>query len=191
MQENVKELLEEIKNLSSLMLDLAYSSVFFSSKDIASEVVELYERTEEIEEKLLIHLFSASRETHLAKKLLSVVEVVESAKRVASAARNMSQLVLDNRELHPIIKEALQESDESITRAMIGQNSILMNQTLGELRLKTETGIHIIAIRRGSKWLFNPRKTTQMMKNDILIGIGPKTSCKKLRKLAEGGAKKL
>ena len=32
MGKNVKELLEELKNLSELMLDLAYSSVFFESK---------------------------------------------------------------------------------------------------------------------------------------------------------------
>ncbi|MBI2579752.1 MAG: potassium channel protein [Candidatus Aenigmarchaeota archaeon] len=185
MQENVKDLLEEMKNLSSLMLDLSYSSVFFTSKDIASEVVELYDRIEDIEEKLTIHLLSASREPHLAKKLVSVFEVVESAKRVASAARNMSQIVLDNKELHPIIKEALQESDERITRAIISGSSLLANQTIGDLRLRTETGIHIIAIRRGPKWIFNPRKATNLMKNDILIGIGPKASCRKLRRLAE------
>ncbi|MDI6721081.1 MAG: TrkA C-terminal domain-containing protein, partial [Candidatus Aenigmarchaeota archaeon] len=154
---------------------------------IASEVLELYERVENIEEKLFIHLLSASREPHLARKLISVLEIVESAKRVASAARNMSQLVIESNDLHPIIKEALKESDESITRAIISKNSTLTNRTLGDLRLRTETGIHIIAIRRGSKWIFNPRKITKMMRNDILIGIGPKASCRKLRKLAEGG----
>ena len=186
MQENVKDLLEEMKNLSSLMLDLAYSSVFFTSKDIASEVVELYDRIESMEEKITIHLLSASREPHLAKKLISVLEVVESAKRVASAARNMSQLVLDNKELHPIIKEALQESDEGIARTVISGISPLANRTIGDMRLHTETGIHIIAIRRGPKWIFNPRKETRLAKNDILIGIGPKASCKKLRRLADG-----
>ncbi len=190
MQENVKDLLEEMKNLSSLMLDLAYSSVFFSSRDIASEVVDLYDRVDELEEKLFIHLLSASREPHLARKLVSVLEIVESAKRVAGAARNMSQLVLENNELHPIIKEALKESDESITRATVSGSSALSNQTIGDMRLRTETGIHIIAIRRGRKWIFNPRKTTKMMKSDVLIGIGPKASCKKLRRLADGGARK-
>ena len=190
MRENVKDLMEEIKDLSELMLDLAYSSVLFESKDIAKEVKLLHDRLEEMEEKIYLHLFAASR-GKLAKKMISVIDLVESAKWVAFAAKNLSNMVLEGSALHPIIKEALKESDESITKAIITRNSMFHNKSIGEFRLGTEMGVHIIAIRRGDRWIFDPRKHTEMKEGDILICVGPSSSCDRLRKIAIGKVKKI
>lgn len=189
-KETVKDLIEEIKNLSSLMLDLAYSSVFFESKEIAEEVELLYERLDVLEKHLYIHLFAASRGRD-AKKLISVIELVESGRLVASAATNISNIITSGHTLHPIVKDALKESDESITKASVSSTSILAGRTLGELRLETNTGANIVAIRRDRKWIFDPKKHTPIVRNDILIGIGPKNSCRKLKALAEGSLKSL
>ncbi len=190
MPENVKDLMEEVKDLSELMLDLAYSSVFFESKEIAKEVVLLYSNLEELEEKLYYHLFAASRGRQ-DRRLISVIDLVEGSKMVASAARNMSEMVLEGAELHPIIKEALKASDESIVRAIVSRTSILVNKTLGDVRLRTNLGMNVIAIKRDNKWIFDPDKTVRMLKDDILIGIGSLDSCRLLSKLAEGEIKKL
>ena len=185
MPENVKDLLEEVKNLSELMLDLAYSSIMFESKEIAKEVLLLFNNLSDLEEKLYAHLFAASRGRY-SRKLISVIDVIESSKMVAAAARNMSELVLEGAEMHPIVKEALQASDESIARAEIKRESALANKTLGELRLRSKTGVTVIAIRRKDKWIFYPHKNTLMLENDILIGVGPGEGCKLLGKLAKG-----
>src|SRR3989344_6518110 len=173
MSETVKDIIEDVKNLSELMLEMAYSSVFFESKDIAKEVMILYNDLEELEEKLYLHLFAASR-GRPSQRLISVIDIAESAKLVANAAKNLSETVLEGRKMHPIIKEALKESDESISRAVVSSKSILKDKTLADLRLRTEMGMHIIAIKRGNKWIFNPKKDTQIFENDMLIGNGPK-----------------
>ncbi|MFC2143282.1 potassium channel family protein [Candidatus Aenigmatarchaeota archaeon] len=189
MQENVKDLLEELKDLSQLMMDLAYSSVFFKSKEIANEVSALYERLEELEEKLYLHLFAASRGRAI-KRLISVIDLVESSKTIATAAKNLSQLVLEGKQLHPVIKQALRDSDEGIAKAMITKKSKLCRKKIGELRLRSETGGDIIAIRRkDKKWVFAPDKNTKLHEGDSLICMGPTHSCKKLRKLASGEGK--
>ncbi len=190
MVESVKELIEDVKNLSELMLDLAYSSVFFESKEIAKEVMVLYNELEELEEKLYLHLFAASR-GKIQKKFISVIDVVESSKWVGNAAKNMSETVLEGKALHPVIKEALKDTDESIVRAAVTKRSILCNKTLGELKLRTEMGLNIIAVRRGNKWIFDPKKVTDILENDIVFGVGPSISCKKLSKLARGEVKKI
>ena len=41
---SVKDILIEMKNLSELMVDLAYSSVLFQNKDAAEEVLNLEDR---------------------------------------------------------------------------------------------------------------------------------------------------
>src|SRR3989338_7040384 len=102
--ESVKELIEDVKDLSELMLSLAYSSVFFESKDIA-----------------------------------------ESSKMVGTAAKNLSEGVLQGRKMHPIIKDAIRESDESIVRCVVTDKSIMKNKTLADLKIRTDVGMQIIA----------------------------------------------
>jgi uncharacterized protein with PhoU and TrkA domain len=189
MSENVKELLEEVKDLSGLMLNLAYSSVFFESKEIAKEVIILYNDIEGLEERLYVHLFAASRGQ--AKRLISVIDIVESSKFVANAARNLAEMILEGADLHPVIKQALRESDESITRATIKSKSIIKGKTLGDLKLRTETGANIIAIKRGAKWIFDPKKSTTIEKGDILIAVGSMESCKRIQSISSGEDKKL
>jgi len=189
MGENVKELLEELKNLSELMLDLAYSAVFFENKDIAKEVMLLYERLEDIEEKLYMHLFAVSK--RMSKKLISVIELVETSKHVAGAAKNIAEMILDGKLLHPIIKEALKETDESIVRTKVSKNSILSEKTLGELKFRSNTGIDVIAIRRGKKWIFDPKKNTRVQVGDVLISVGSLESCEKAKEIASGKIKEM
>jgi len=38
---SIKEILIEMKNMSELMVDLAYSALLFNSKDAAKEVIKL------------------------------------------------------------------------------------------------------------------------------------------------------
>ena len=57
---SVKDILIEMKNLSELMVDLAYSSVLFQNKDAAEEVLNLEDRVNslnyEIKKQFLLHL---------------------------------------------------------------------------------------------------------------------------------------
>ena len=184
MGKNVKELLEELKNLSELMLDLAYSSVFFENKDIAEEVLLLFERLEDLEEELYMHLFAISQK--MSRKLISVIELVETSKNVASAAKNIAQMVLEGKLLHPIIKQALRETDESVVMTRILKNSVLSGKTLGKIKLRSNTGIDVIAIRRNKKWIFDPKKNTRMNQGDVMICVGSMESCEKAKKLASG-----
>ena len=190
-QGNVKDLIQDVKNLSGLMLNLAYSSVFFESKEIAKEVIILYNDIEAIEGNLYLHLFAASRGAHQAKRLIGVIELAESAKFVANAARNMAEMVLEGRELHPIIKDALHESNESIARETVLKKSILVGKSLGDMKLRTETGANIIGIKRNGKWIFDPQETARICEEYVLIFVGSKESCKRLHKLARGELKKL
>ena len=184
MGSNVKELLEELKNLSELMLDLAYSAVFFKNKIIAKEVVVLYNELEELEEDLYMHLFAVSKK--MSKRLISVIELVETLKSVAMAAKNLSEIVLDDKLLHPIIKDVLKESDESISKTKISKKSVMVNKTLGGMKFRSNTGIDVIAIKRGRRWIFDPKKNTKIHPEDTLITVGSVESCEIMVKLASG-----
>ena len=192
--DTVKDLLEEIKNLSGLMLDLAYSAVFFRNKEIANEVLLSFEKFEDLEERLYKQLFAASR-GQAEQALISVIDVVESGKNVAMAARNLAEMISEGKTLHPVIHEALEETDETIQRATIVPNSILAHKSLKELQLGAEVGITVIGIRRGEekegRWIFYPRGSTVFEEGDVVIGVGSNESCSKFFHLATGKLKEL
>jgi len=183
---NVKILLEELKDTSELMLDLAYSSIFFNNKEIAEEVMLLYEKIKSVEENLYMHLFSASRGTYNSK-LISLIDIVESTKNIANAAKNLANLVIDGRELHPVIKEAIEDSDELISRVTIGENSSAINKTLRELGEKL--AVNMIAIRRKKekeyKWIFDPKIDTKILAGDTIIIVGHESACNTLKQLLQ------
>jgi len=94
-------------------------------------------------------------------------------------------------EPHPVIKESIKESDITITRAKVRENSVLANKTLGELNLASETGMWVIAIKRGKKWIFGPTESTKILPGDILLAKGPIEGVKHFIKLCKGEDKKL
>lgn len=183
---NVKTLLEELKDTSALMLDLAYSSIFFNNKEIAEEVILLYEKIEKLEENLYMHLFSASRGTY-SLKLISLIDIIESTKNIANAARNLANLIIEGRELHPVIKEAIEESNEVISRVSVDENSPAINKTLRNLG--ENLIINMIAIRRKKgkeyKWIFNPKIDTKILAGDSIVIVGHESACDKFKKLLQ------
>ena len=183
---NVKTSLEELKDTSALMLDLAYSSIFFNNKEIAEEVTLLYKKIENLEEDLYMHLFSASRGIYNSK-LISLIDIVESTKSIANAARNLANLVIEGRELHPVIKEAIKESDELISRVIISENSQAINKTLRELG--ENLVVNMIAIRRKKekeyKWIFDPKIDTKILAGDTIIIVGHESACNTFKQLLQ------
>jgi len=58
----VRDLLVEIKNLSELMIDLAYSAVLFDSRELAEEVLELEESVDTLAYILDMNVMIAARD---------------------------------------------------------------------------------------------------------------------------------
>ena len=69
--------------------------------------------------------------------------------------------------------------------------SILCGKTLGELKLGSETGMFVIAMRHQDRWLYGPTKKTRIESGDILFAKGPEDGEKHLLELASGKSKKI
>ncbi|MCA1845089.1 MAG: potassium channel protein, partial [Actinobacteria bacterium] len=46
-------------------------------------------------------------------------------------------------------------------------------RTLGELRLETETGFYLLAVRRGGRYVYRPGPRVVLAAGDELIATGP------------------
>ena len=181
---SIKNLLIEMKNMSELMVDLAYSAVLFNSKDAAEEVLTLENRVNAMNYEIKKESLVAARSYEDAEKLTALLEIAEAAESMANAAKDLADLVIKGFKPHPVFKMVMEESDKMITRISVIEESDLSNKTLGELLLVNRTGMRVIAIRRGESWIYGPDKNTMILANDILILKGTDEGSELLLKLA-------
>jgi len=188
--EEVMDLFLEMKDTSELMVDLAYSSLLFYNKEIASEVEHLGDKVEEMSGRLkrLSLEKMSGRSTDATLMLLRMDTYVNA---IADSAMSIVDVVLRDIEPHPILRESIMESDVGIFKTMIKERSIFHCKCIKDLRLATETGMWIIAIRRGTKWIYGPERDEKLMAGDTLFVKGPEEGMKKLNRLASGKLRKL
>ncbi|MCK5029887.1 MAG: potassium channel protein [Thermoplasmatales archaeon] len=180
-----EDIVLEIKDKSELMVDLAYSSLLYDNKIIAKEVYDL--------ENLIDNLFGKIQRESLedvqkgkltVNAALTLMRLAQAGEEIADAAREIADVELRDVELHPILKMSVQESDEVLTKTQVDSRSILCGKTLGKLKLGSETGMMIIAMRHKNKWLYGPNKNTKIDPGDILFAKGPEDGERHLINLA-------
>jgi len=177
----------EIKDKSELMVDLAYSSLLYDNKTIAEEVYDLENLIDELYESLQRDtLEDVSKQALSVDSALTIIKLAKAGEEIADAAQEIVDVQLRDVELHPIIRMSLKESDEVLTRVLVKQESVLCGKTLGELKLGSETGMTVIAMRHKNRWLYGPNKKTMIDPEDILFAKGPEDAEKHLQELAEG-----
>lgn len=183
---SVRDLLVEIKDLSELMIDLAYSAALFDSKALAEEVLELERSVDTFAYLLDMNVMIAARDAEDAELLVGVSAVAAAADKISDAAADIATLVTKNIGIHPLVRQAFESVEEHLIRVEIKPDSILADASLGDLELAARIGVDIIAIRRNREWMINPPETEKLEKGDILIARGAPHGVDDLKGLAEG-----
>ncbi|MHC1581026.1 MAG: potassium channel family protein [Methanopyraceae archaeon] len=182
----VVDLLTEMKNLAQLSVDLAYAVLLFGSEELAEEVKRIESRIDELSLSLKAKLALAVRSVEDVRKLLPLMELAQSMEVITDAANDVAETVAMGAEPHPIVKEAIAKSEEKFKLVRVEEGSELDGRTLGELKLASKTGMHVVAIRRGRTWIVGPDKHTEIRAGDVLIVRGREEGFKRLKRMARG-----
>ncbi|MFZ0966323.1 MAG: TrkA C-terminal domain-containing protein [Candidatus Bathyarchaeia archaeon] len=188
---SVRELFLEIKNLSELMIDLAYSAALFNDKELAEDVLELENRVDTLTYFLEMEIMIAARDAKDAEALVGVSTVASAADKISDAAADIAAIVTQNIGVHPIVSEVFEKVEERLMRAKASEESILVGKQIGELDLAARMGVDIIAIRRNKDWIIDPKETEEIKVGDILIARGAPSGIKEFKELAEGKRQEL
>lgn len=170
-QEQVVDMIVQLKDLSEMMVDLAYSSLIYNNEEIADQVNDMEEIVDKLYTKLELTVLR-SRETQPAEVLLSSIRLAVAAEQIADAAYKLATIVKRGAKSHPILKLAMEKADETIVATTISANSILANKNLGELGLEDDIGMKIIAVKRHETWTYNPKDSFTLAPNDLIIARG-------------------
>ncbi len=185
---SVKEFLTEMKDVSELIIDLAYSAILFDSKEIGEEVSHLESKMDTLKYHMRLASMLAARTVDEAEQLTGILQVASAAETIANAAGDMVKLLDIDIESRPFIPAILREADEKINTTVIAKDSHLAGRSLGELSLESEIGERVIAVKRNKKWMYDPEDNTILKSGDRLIVRGVLDGFEHLRKLAEGKA---
>jgi uncharacterized protein with PhoU and TrkA domain len=188
----VRELLVEMKNLSELMIDLAYSAALFSDKELAEEVLVLEEHIDTLGYLLGIEIMIAARgDPKDAEALIGVSTVAAATDKISDAAADIAAIVTRNIGVHPIVSAIFEKVEERLMEATVKEGSVIVGKRIGKLDLAARMGVDIIAIRRNKEWIINPKDAEHIFVGDTLITRGAPLGTKEFKDLAEGNTKQL
>ncbi|MGA2680240.1 MAG: TrkA C-terminal domain-containing protein [Candidatus Bathyarchaeia archaeon] len=187
----VRELLLEMKNLSELMIDLAYSSALFNDKDLAEDVLALERRVDTLAYLLEMEIMVASRNPKEAEAMVGISRVASATDKISDAAADIAAIVTRNIGVHQVVGKFFEKVEEHLMKVTVKPNSTIVKKTIDELELAPTMGIDIIAIRRNKDWILNPKGTEKIFQGDVLITRGAPTGIEAFKDLAEGEFAKL
>jgi len=183
--QKIVDALVSLKDTSEIMLDLAYSSLLLNSRELAQEVQELEEHMDELHTEYELLVLSSGFKPEESKDFLGLIRLGVVTEQIADAAASLAEVVLRELEPHPVVKMAIEEAEETVTSAQVSETSPLNGKTLKEARVADETGMWVLVIKRGGKWI-RPRPNTKIEAGDILIASGYAEGEEDFKKLASG-----
>ncbi len=176
------DMLVELKDTSELMMDLAYSSILLNSKELAQEVATLEEYVDDLHTKFELLVLARCISPAESKDYLGLIRLGVVTEKIADAAMQIAEVVLRGLDPHPVLKLAIREAEETVVHAKVSKKSPLAGKTLREAQIHEETGMWVLSIRRGDKWI-RPKPDVVIEVGDHLIASGYAEGAEDLRKL--------
>ena len=167
------DILVELKDLAEAAVGLAYSSLLFNNRALAAEVGALEARSDQLHDELESWVLRAAPEARDPDELRGLLRLASASEYVCDAARDMTWYVEHGEPLHPVVQMALEETEETSAETMVQPGSPASGHTLKELQIETETGMFVLAVQRGARWIYRPRGTFTLQEGDRLISVGP------------------
>jgi len=185
-EESFKDVVErfvELKDTSELMMDLAYSSLMLNSKELAEEVQALEEHIDKLHTDFELLVLSKKFSKNEVKGILGLIRLGVATEKISDAAAEIAEVILREIEPHPVLKMTIKEAEETVVYVQVDEGSPLINKTLREAQIPEETGMWVLAIRRGGRCI-RPKPDMKIEAGDIIIASGYSDGKENLMKLA-------
>jgi uncharacterized protein with PhoU and TrkA domain len=177
------DILVEMKNSAEVAVGLAYSALLFNDRALAAEVSNLEARSDVLHDELESWVLRSAQEARNPDDLRGLIRLAHASEMIFDSAREMTRLVEEGEELHPVIAAALVESDEVGHETIVSEGSQADGKSIKELSIETETGMFVLAVQRGRRWTYRPKARFVLAASDRIIAIGPAEGGEELDKL--------
>jgi uncharacterized protein with PhoU and TrkA domain len=179
--------LASLKDTSELMVDLSYSSLLLNSRELAEEVKALEEHVDDLHTQFELLVLSSGFKPEESKDFLGLIRLGIATEEIADAAAEIADVVMKVLEPHPVLKLVIKDAEETVARVRIPRNSPLKGKRLRDAELPDETGMWVLVIRRGKRWL-RPKPNTMIKAGDVLIAAGYAEGVADLKRLVSSNS---
>ena len=183
---SVQELLTEMKDISEVIVDLAYASLVYNSRELGARVNELEDEMEELKYAMRVKTLLAARTLEDAKQLSGILQIASAADRISHAAGDLVDLLDVPADKRPFITNLINESDEKIRMIRISPASEMAGYTIGKLGVEANTGMRIIALKNRYGWIYEPEGDVKLRPGDDMIVRGTEDGGNRLAQFASG-----
>lgn len=181
---NLRAMLSESKDLSELMVDLAYAAVYFGDPDMAEEIDELEDQMSDLVHDMRAVSVLAARHPKEAEAMASVLQVISSIERIGNAAVDIARIVTHRLGIPRELVADLSNAEEVSHRVRIREGSHLARRPLAALELPVQTGMRVMAIRRERHWITDVDGEAICLPGDVIFLRGSPAGIPRLRELA-------
>lgn len=176
-----KVLLTQVKNLSELMVNLAYCSIFFGDKEITHEIARIEEKIDYLKSILIMHAALATRDREDAERLVSILDFMIAVDKISDAAGDISVLAENGIFINIGIKDYFLNTSTSLVYSLkVNGESIFAYKKIDEVYDKIKEIFDVIAIRRNNEYILSPNKDVEILPGDILFIMGLAENIKSL-----------
>jgi len=187
--EKIADYLVELKDTSEMMMDLAYSSLLLNSHYLAEEVQLLEDKMDKMHTDFELLVLSCPGTPEERKDLLGLIRMGVVTERIADAANEIAEVVLRGEEPHPILRVMIEDAEETVDRVAVSRASPVVGKTLREAKIAEETGMWVLVIRRGDRWM-RPKPSTVLQEGDFVIASGYAEGEEDFKRLLGGSPKR-
>lgn len=169
--EKITQDLVELKDTSEMMIALAYSALLLNSRYLAEEVRLLEDKVDRLHTEFELLVLSSRVGSQETRGLLGLIRMGVVTERIADAAAEIAEVVLRGGEPHPVLSMVIQGAEETVETAELGEGSLLTGKTLKEAKIPEETGMWVLVVKRGDRWI-RPRPDLVLHVGDVVIASG-------------------
>ncbi len=175
----------ELKNAAEAAVGLAYSAILFRDQGLVREVSSLEDKSDDLYFDLQRWVLRAAADLDDSElgELRGLLAIGASAEAIADAAQEMTRIAEGPDEPHPVVAAALAETDEIVADALVTDLGSVIGQRPDQLKLRTRSGMELLAVQRGHRWIYRPRGTFRFADGDRLLVNGPEEGVARLRQV--------
>jgi uncharacterized protein with PhoU and TrkA domain len=177
------DIMVELKDSAEAAVGLAYSSLLFNNRALAAQVGAIEARSDILHDELESWVLRAAPEARNPDELRGLLRLASASETICDAARDLTWYVEHGIPLHPVVQMALEETEETGAETVVERGSAADGASLKDLRVETETGMFVLAVQRGSRWIYRPRASFVLREGDRLISVGPEEGEEELQAL--------
>jgi len=173
----------QLTDISETMIELALAALFLRSYEVAEDILEMEELIDGLNIAFEKDILDLANLVENPRDLTGIMRIAFSCEAISDAAANIAENLLKGFKPHRILKQAIEETSETVVRETLSDDSFFRGKTYIELQdRRYKRGFHIIALKRKNKWIYSFKPDFIFETGDLLIGLGPKETINQWRK---------